>query len=274
VVGPKQKREAAAFLINEHDASKRRAANVLGLNWSTFMFKPKGLDDGLLEEKMRAVVTKHRRFGLPRVHYMLSRDGHVKNEKRTKRVYKKLGLQLYKRKRRKKMGAVVRVPKAQAKHLNDIWSFDFVFDRTDTGRKIKCLTIVDDLSKRSPGMLASDSITSIDLINFFEKIDSLPTRLRCDNGPEMTSTSFLDWAYHRGIEIEYIEPGKPVQNAYIESFNSRLREECLNEHAFKSLEHAQKKIEAWRKYYNSERPHSALNMLTPIEFEKDWKSKN
>ncbi len=274
MVGPKQKREAAAFLVSEFDASKRRAADVLGLNWSTFTFKPKGLNDGPLEEKMRAVVTKHRRFGLPRVHYILNRDGDVKNEKRTKRVYKKLGLQLYKRKRRKKMGAVVRVPKAQAKHLNDIWSFDFVFDRTDAGRKIKCLTIVDDLSKRSPGMLASDSITSIDLINFFEKIDSLPTRLRCDNGPEMTSRNFLDWAYHRGIEIEYIEPGKPVQNAYIESFNSRLREECLNEHAFKSLEQAQKKIEAWRKYYNNERPHSALNMLTPSEFEKDWKSKN
>lgn len=274
MVGPKQKRAAAEHLVKSFEVSKRKAAIALGLNWSTFTFKPKGKDDSALEEAMKKVVTRHRRFGLPRTHYVLRRDGNVVNDKRTKRVYRKLGLQLYNRKRRKKMGAVVRVPRPQAKHLNDVWSFDFVSDRVENGRRLKCLTIVDDFSKRCPGLLARYSITSADLIEFFEGIDCLPLRLRCDNGPEMSSTHFLDWAYKRGIEIEYIQPGKPIQNAYVESFNSRLREECLNEHAFRDLEHAQKKIEQWRRYYNEERPHSALDMKTPVEFEKDWIDKN
>ncbi len=261
-------------MVDEFDVSQRKAAIALGLNWSTFTFKPKIKDDATLEAEMHAVVKKHRRFGLPRVHYMLRRGGHVINEKRTRRVYRKLGLQLHKRKRRKKMGAVVRIPRAKANHLNDIWSFDFVFDRIENGRTLKCLTIVDDFSKRSPGLLARYSITASDLIEFFENIDSLPLRLRCDNGPEMSSKEFLDWAYHKGIEIEYIEPGKPIQNAYVESFNSRFREECLNEHAFKDLEQAQKRIETWRRYYNNERPHSALNMQTPSEFEESLKSEN
>lgn len=274
MVGPKQKREAAHFLTGKYDVSKRKVAVALGLNWSTFTFKPKGRDDSAVEEKMRAVVTKHRRFGLPRVHYMLKRDGVVKNPKRTKRIYRKLELQLYKRKRRRKFGAVARVPRPQARHLNDVWSFDFVFDRVENGHRLKCLTVVDDYSKRSPGLLVDYAITARELISFFEKIDCLPLRLRCDNGPEMSSKDFLDWAYRRGIEIEYIQPGKPTQNAYIESFNSRLREECLNEHAFRDLNHAQRKIEQWRRYYNEERPHSALQMKTPMEFEEDWKSKN
>lgn len=274
MVGPKQKRAAAEHLITEFDVSKRKAAVALGLNWSTFTFKPKGRDDSAFEEKMRKIVTKHRRFGLPRVHYMLKRDGDVQNEKRTKRIYRKLGLQLFKRKRRKKMGAVVRVPRPKARHMNDMWSFDFVFDQIENGRRLKCLTIVDDFSKRSPGLLVAHAITAKDLIAFFEKIDCLPIGLRCDNGPEMSSREFLDWAYNKGIEVEYIQPGKPIQNAYVESFNSRLREECLNEHAFRDLDHAKKKIEAWRRYYNEERPHSALDMKTPVEFEKDWVDKN
>lgn len=274
MVGPKQRRAAAEHLVENFDVSKRMAAGALGLNWSTFTFKPKGRDDSAFEEKMRKVVTKHRRFGLPRVHYILKRDGAVKNEKRTKRVYRKLGLQLHKRKRRKKMGAVVRVPRPKAEHINDVWSFDFVFDRLENDRRLKCLTVVDDFSKRSPDLLVAHAITARDLIDFFENIDCLPLRLRCDNGPEMSSREFLDWAYKKGIEIEYIQPGKPIQNAYVESFNSRLREECLNEHAFRDLEHAQKKIEQWRRYYNEERPHSALDMKTPVEFEKDWIDKN
>lgn len=261
-------------MTDHYDVSKRKAAVALGLNWSTFTFKPKGRDDTHVEEKMRAHTAKFRRHGLPRVHYFLNRDGVVKNLKRTKRIYRKLGLQLYKRKRRKKMGAVVRVPRPKARHINDIWSFDFVFDRLENGRRLKCLTVVDDFSKRSPSLLIAHALTGRDLISFFEKIDCLPLRLRCDNGPEMSSKEFLDWAYFKGIEIEYIQPGKPIQNAYIESFNSRLREECLNEHAFRDLEHAKKKVEAWRRYYNEERPHSSLNMKTPVEFEKDWIDKN
>ena len=165
--------------------------------------------------------------------------------------------------------AVTRVPLPEPTTPNAVWSFDFVSDRV-LDRKLKCLTIVDDLVKGSPGILAEYSITSRDLIRYFESLPKLPKGLRCDNGPEMTSRDFLDWAHRKGITVEYIQPGKPIQNAYIESFNSRFRDECLNEHEFESLEDAKKRIEKWRRYYNEERPHTAIDFRTPEDFERDF----
>jgi putative transposase len=170
--------------------------------------------------------------------------------------------------------AVVRVPKEKPTEPNQVWSFDFMFDRSESDRKIKILTIVDDLSKKSPGLLVQYSITANDMIIFFNSLPSLPKRLRCDNGPEMSSKEFMDWAYKRGIEIEFIEPGKPNQNAFIESFNSRLREEHLNEEIFLDLEDAKKKIEKWRRFYNEERPHTSLKFKTPKEFEDELQQQN
>ena len=168
------------------------------------------------------------------------------------------------------MLTVVRTPFAKAKEPNEIWSFDFVSDRTEAQRKLKTLTIVDDYSKLSPGLFAEYSITSKDMTEYFDSIPKLPRKVRCDNGPEMASQHFLDWAHRRGIEIEYIEPGKPIQNAYIESFNSRFRDECLNEEIFLDLADAKKKIEKWRRYYNEKRPHTSLNFKTPKQFEEEF----
>ena len=150
---------------------------------------------------------------------------------------------------------------------NEIWSFDFVSDRTQSERKLKTLSIVDDCTKKSPELLVEYSITSKDMTNYFDSLPFLPSKMRCDNGPEMASRHFLDWAHKRGISIEYIEPGKPVQNAYIESFNGRFRDECLNEEVFMDLADAKRKIERWRRYYNEKRPHTSLDMKTPVEFE-------
>ena len=144
-----------------------------------------------------------------------------------------------------------------------------MFDRTEDNRRLKILTVVDDLAKTSPGLLADRSITASDLIQFFESLPVLPKRLRCDNGPEMSSRAFLDWAYKK-VEIEFIQPGKPNQNAFIESFNSRLREEFLNEELFMDLGDAKKKLERWRRYYNEERPHTSLKFKTPKEFEDEF----
>lgn len=170
------------------------------------------------------------------------------------------------------MLSVPRTPFKKASKPNEIWSFDFVSDRTEGGRKIKTLSIVDDCSKKCPGFHVEYSITSRDLTDFFDSLGSLPRKLRCDNGPEMTSQHFLDWAHKRGIEIEYIQPGKPIQNAYVESFNGRLRDECLNEEIFLDLADAKKKIEKWRRQYNEKRPHSSLGMKTPVEFERDFEN--
>ena len=185
------------------------------------------------------------------------------------RVYKALSLQI-KNRRRVKQLAVTRVPHQKATKPNEIWSFDFVSDRFENDRRLKCLTIVDDCTKKSPGLHVAYSITSQDMIIFFESIPNLPKKIRCDNGPEMSSRTFMDWAFKRKIAIEYIQPGKPVQNAFIESFNSRFRDECLNEELFHDLDDAKKKIEKWRRYYNEERPHSSIGMKTPVEFEREF----
>lgn len=268
MVGPKAKRQASLHAMTRLKVSERRAAKVLGLNRSTKRYKPHPRDDEELIRAMKAVVGQHRRFGLPRVHYLLRRQGVVVSRSRCARVYRMLGLQL-KSRRRKKMLSVPRTPFAKAAKANEIWSFDFVSDRTESSRKLKTLSIVDDCTKKSPGLLVEYSILSKDVTDYFDSLPNLPKKLRCDNGPEMTSQHFLDWAHKRGIEIEYIQPGKPIQNAFIESFNSRLRDECLNENVFLDLADAKKKIERWRRYYNEQRPHTSLNMKTPVEYERD-----
>jgi len=273
VVRPEAQKLSSKFLVEKFSVSERRTSRVLGLNRSTLNYKTKPSRDGPLRERMKQLATKHRRFGLPRIHFLLRREGSVMAKSRTERIYRLLGLQLKKR-RRKKYGPVVRVPFETAALPNEIWSFDFISDYVLTERRLKVLTIVDNCSKRCPGLLAEYSITSKILITFFNGLAKLPKKLRCDNGPEMTSREFMGWADGRGIAIEYIEPGKPIQNAFAESFNSRFRDECLNQETFIDLENAKKKIEKWRRSYNYQRPHSALGMKTPIQFEEGLKNKN
>lgn len=270
MVGPKAKTAAALHLVKEHEASRARAARVLGLNRTTLYYKPKKKDDEKLKIRLEYFAAKHRRFGLPRIHYLARREGIVKSHHRTRRVYNELGLQLTKRKRRKKLCPVVRVPFSKPKKPNEIWSFDFQFDRTEDGRKLKCLNVVDDLTKKCPGILIRHTIPAKEVTKFFDGLPNLPKKLRCDNGPEMHSRDFLDWATTRNIDIEYIQPGKPIQNAYIESFNGRFRDEFLNQELFRDEVDAQSKADKWRKYYNNERPHTALNFKTPKEFEDEF----
>lgn len=270
MVGPKAKRQAAVHLLKAHATSRARAARVLGLNRTTLYYLkiPKNDDD--LKARLKYLAGKHRRYGLPRIHHLVRREGLVKSKHRTRRLYNELELQLKKRKRRKKLLSVVRVPFEKPKKPNEIWSFDFQFDCAETGRKLKCLNIVDDYSKKSPGILVRYAIPSTEMTSYFDKLRDLPKKLRCDNGPEMTAIHFLDWAHKREIEIEYIEPGKPIQNAYIESFNGRFRDEFLNEELFRDEDDAQAKANKWRRYYNNERPHTALNFKTPRQFEDEF----
>jgi putative transposase len=233
-------------------------------------YKPRPSKDEAIEKRMKELASKHRRFGLPRIHFFLKREKLVVSRQRSERIYNKLGLQLKKR-RRQKLMAVTRVPHNVAAKPNEIWSFDFVFDRFENQRSLKTLTVVDDFTKRSPGLLSNYGIDSQDMINFFGSLPELPKKLRCDNGPEMSSRKFMDWAFSNNIAIEYIQPGKPIQNSFIESFNSRFRDECLNEELFHDLADAKKKIEKWRKFYNEERPHSSIGMKTPNAFEKEFK---
>ena len=269
MVRPEAKTASACFAQKLFEISQRKTARYLGLNRSTMTYEKRTSKDDDLKLRMKELATKHRRFGLPRIHFLLKREKLVRAKSRTERVYRELGLQLKKRRRRKTV-PVVRVPFETAKRPNEIWSFDFVHDYVDTDKRLKCLTIVDDCSKRSPGVLVEYSITSKKMTEYFESLPRLPSKLRCDNGPEMTSREFMDWAFRRKIEIEYIEPGKPIQNAFVESFNSRIRDECLNEELFLDLADAKKKIERWRKSYNERRPHSSIGMKTPKQFEEEF----
>lgn len=272
MVGPRARKSSALHAVIKFNLSKRKTARFLGLARTTMTYKHRTSKDDALESRMTYLAGKHRRWGLPMIHHLLFQEGLVaKSRSRSERIYRKLGLQI-KNRRRKKLPKVVRVPFKKAERPNEIWSFDFVHDYVETKRRLKCLTIVDDCSKKSPGLLADYSITANDLTTFFDQLPSLPRKLRCDNGPEMSSREFMDWARRRDIEIEFIEPGKPIQNAYVESFNSRFRHECLNEEMFLDLEDARKKIERWRRKYNELRPHSSLGMKTPEQFEKDFKN--
>ena len=224
-------------------------------------------DDGL-RQRMKELADRYKRFGLPRLHLLLRREGLVVNKKRTERIYHEERLMLRK-KRPKRKGSMIRVPLEPAVRKNHRWSMDFVHDSLVTGRRIKCLTIVDDFTKELPRIEVGHSISGFHLVRVLKELESvagLPSEIRSDNGPEFQSKTFLEYCLSRGISLRFTRPGKPTDNAFIESLNGKFRDECLNESCFLSLEDAKSKIEIWREFYNRERPHSSLQGLTPEEF--------
>ena len=270
MVGAVAKRAAALRLRDRFpEASLRHASRVVGLSSGTLYYRPKDRGDGPIESRMKELAERFRRYGRPRMHVLLKREGLVQNPKKTARIYRKIRLQLGNRKR-KKMSNVIRIPRPKASRPNEVWSMDFVFDVLLSGRRIKIWPVVDDYTKRCVSIVVARGITGQDLVDQFERMPVLPKRIRSDNGPEFQSRALLNWigSKNGAIEHEFIQPGKPIQNAYIESFNSRIRDECLNENVFVDIEDARQKIQAWLDEYHSVRPHSSLGMKTPEEFEK------
>ena len=192
----------------------------------------------------------------------------------TERLSRQEGLSLRRRTRKRRI-LPVRVQMPQASKPNEVWSMDFMFDACSRGRRLKILTIVDDFSKVSPGIMADTSIPSRKVTAYLDRIADIlgyPERIRVDNGPEFTSAVFHHWAEERNIVIDHIRPGKPSDNAFIESFNGKFRDECLNEHWFINVSDTQEKIGICRDAHNHERPHSSLNQLSPYEFIKEHDS--
>ena len=262
---------AARALVSERTRSVVRACKTASIARSTFNYKAnKPNRDDAIRRRMQELVERHKRWGCPRIHSRLRKEGLVKNIKRTERIYREEKLQLKKRKsRRKKFSRLPRIVRPRATRPNEVWSMDFVHDWFTSKRKLKCLTIVDDFTKESVGIFPAHSISGEAVTRFLGSIGRLPKRIRSDNGPEFTSMAFLDWS-EENIEHELITPGKPNENAFIESFNSRFRDECLNEHLFRDLEDAKRKIEAWRRDYIELHPHSSLGMKTIKEFASEW----
>lgn len=256
--------------------SERHALRVIGMSASAYRYQPTPDHNETLREKIVALAHRHRRYGAGMIYLKLRQAGEQVNHKRVDRLYAEAGLQV-RRRRRKKVPVSDRHPLERPQLANQVWSMDFVFDRTAEGRVIKCLTVVDDATHESVAIVPERAIGGHALTRILDRLAlerSLPQAIRTDNGKEFCGRAMLTWAHAHGVRLFLIEPGKPNQNAYIESFNGRLRDECLNEHWFVSLAHARTVIEAWRCEYNEERPKKSLGGLTPTAYAKQLAGKS
>lgn len=252
----------------EKGLSERRALAVARMSASALRYVPRPDNNAELREQITALAQRHKRYGVGMIHLKLRQQGLVVNYKRVERLYKEAGLQVRRRKR-KKVPVGERQPLIRPSAANEVWSMDFVFDRTAEGRVIKCLTIVDDATHEAVAIEVERAISGQGVSRVLDRLAvqrGLPRVIRTDNGKEFCGKAMVAWAHDKEIALRLIEPGKPNQNAYVESFNGRLRDECLNEHWFPTLLHARTSIESWRRDYNEERPKRALGGMTPAQY--------
>lgn len=265
MVSPQAKRDAVESIVNR--LSESRACRLVGINRSIFRYQSIK-DDSVLTERIKHHAFERRRFGYRRIIFLLKREGVTVNHKRVYRLYVKAGLKVTRRGSRKK-ALGIRRPMVTPERLNQNWSLDFVSDALWNGRKIRMLTVVDGFTKECLKITVDTSLGGERVVRELKQLiveRGMPEEILSDNGTEFTSKSVLSFACENKINWRYTEPGKPTQNAFIESFNGKLRDECLNENWFSSLDEAKKLIEEWRNDYNEKRPHTALDGLTPREF--------
>jgi transposase InsO family protein len=250
--------------------TERRGLAVVGMSASSLRYEPRPDRNVALRARIVALAQRYRRYGVGMIHLKLRQAGELVNYKRVERLYRLEKLHI-RRRRRKKIPVSDRQPLIRPGRANEVWSMDFVFDRIGSGRTLKILVITDDATHESVAIVPEHTIGGDHLTRILDGICSQrgkPAVIRSDNGPEFTGRAMLTWAHRHGIALRLIEPGKPNQNAYVESFNGRFRDECLNEHWFMSLAHARAVIETWRREYNEERPKESLGGLTPAQFAK------
>ncbi len=270
MVSPALRRTVASYLIERYRVSTRRAAENACIARRTLYYKKKS--DPVVQS-LRIVINdtalRRPRFGWRRILVLVRREGHHVGEYRLRRIYREEGLTLRQKSPKRHRSAVVRQPRALAIEPNDIWSMDFMHDRLSDGRKIRLLTIVDTFSRECVALEVAYGFRSHDVIAILRRVTAKrgkPTTVRCDNGSEFTSTEFDQWAYWNQIAIDFSRPGKPTDNAFIESFNGRVRQELLNPSWFDTLEQAQREAVSWRRDYNEIRPHRSLGNKSPKEF--------
>jgi len=271
MVSAQHRREGVVFLA-ERGVSERRGCALMSTARSSLGYESRREEkDGPLTARLREVAGKKKRFGYRMAWAKLRREGMRVNHKRVYRLWKEAGLGLP-RKRRRRRGKKGAVP-LQAEHPNHVWTYDFVHDATADGRKLRCLTLVDEFTRRGLDIeinrrMPAKSALQV-LLRAFEQYGA-PTYLRSDNGPEFIAKSIRRGLAERGVTTHYIDPASPWQNAYGESFNATFRLDCLNFELFHSVAEAQVIAETWRIEYNTERPHSSLGYLTPEEFYTKW----
>ncbi|WP_460827739.1 IS3 family transposase, partial [Luteimonas notoginsengisoli] len=263
------RRELVRHLVDK-GLSERRSLAVVRMSASAYRYAPRPDRNVELRARILALAQRHKRYGVGMIHLKLRQAGLLVNYKRVERLYQEAKLQVRRRKRKKVLPGE-RQPLIRPLAANQVWSMDFVFDRTAEGRVIKCLTIVDDATHEAIAIEVERAISGVGVTRVLDRLAltrGLPQVIRTDNGKEFCGKAMVTWAYERGVQLRLIQPGKPNQNAYVESFNGRLRDECLNEHWFTHLLHARTVIETWRREYNEERPKKALGGLTPSAYAK------
>lgn len=241
---------------------------MVALDRATMRYQSRRPDDAKLRTRIKALAEERRSFGSPRIRVLLKREGWVVNHKKLERIYREEGLSLRLRKRKKQV-SLLRGPMPIPERAGQVYAVDFVMDRIVNGRRFKCLTMTDTLTKECPVIEVDYSINGDRLCQIFDRVleeRPQPEVIMMDNGPEFAGKALDAWAYRRGIKLQFIRPGKPVENCFIESFNDKFRKECLNDNWFLSLQEAPAIIEVWRKDYNEVRPHSSLDDLTPMEY--------
>ncbi len=248
--------------------SVNRSCKLIGITRNSYAYQPLPKNDQEVLERMRELAKVKRRYGCRRLHALLRKEGLVVNHKRTERIYRQDGLSI-RTKRRKKIAGALRLVLPIPTKSDQIWAMDFVTDSFHDGRKFRCLNIVDIYTRECLAIVVDTSISGDQVckrLDWLKLIRGKPEVIVTDNGPEFTSKALDSWAYQNNVRLSYIRPGKPMENGYVESFNGRFRDECLNEHWFMNMDEAKDLIEKWRIEYNTARPHSALAMLTPEEF--------
>ena len=254
--------------MGDHGFSERRACRLVGANRSAWQYEPVRGDDGAARERLRAIANERRRFGYRRLAIMLRREGKTMNLKKIYRLYREERLTVRKRGGRKR-ALGTRAPMTLPQGINQRWSLDFVSDALACGRRFRVLNVIDDWSRECLASVVDTSLSGKRVVRELAAIverRGKPLTIVSDNGTELTSRAILAWCEETGVEWHYIAPGKPTQNGFVESFNGRLRDECLNEHAFTSLAAAKRIIAAWQLDYNTVRPHSGLGGLSPAAY--------
>src|ERR1700685_920750 len=265
-------RQDLAFTCQQFQVSERRACKLFGMDRGSYRYEPRPDRNGSLREALVSLARKKPRYGYRRLHALLERREHPASVMRIYRLYRAEGLAVrrLKRKRLSRVATASRLVRS-----NQEWALDFACDTLATGRGIRVLAVVDAFTRENLSLEVDTSLSGQRVTRALDAVieqRGKPESIRCDNGPELTSRHFLSWCEERKIQLIHIQPGRPMQNGHIESFNGRLRDECLNANWFHNLADARAKIRAWREEYNGERPHSSLGYRTPNEFAEHLKS--
>jgi putative transposase len=275
MVGPQEEREAVRVAREQVGLSERHACGLIGMHRGSWRYRPREPNDAGLRARLQELASERVRFGYRRLWAMLRREKNADgtrrwavNHKRVHRIYREEGLGM-RRKAAKRLRAAARAPLELPTRANQVWTMDFTKDRLASGRNFRTLNLMDGYTREALWIEVDTSLPGqrvVRVLEWLKQTRGVPEVIQVDNGPEFISQAVDQWAFANGVRLHFIEPGKPVQNALIESFNGKFRDECLNQNWFVSLEEARRIIEDWRVDYNTERPHSSLGYRTPAEF--------